>query len=119
MVTAAAHEEADFLAVIVKDRCDHGDVRQMCSAIEWIVQRHDVARFQAAATIAHDRADAFPHGPKVHGHVRRVGDQPARGIENRAGEVKPFFDINGQRCILQHRAGLLSHAHEQIIEQFK
>ena len=63
--------------------------------------------------------DALAHCAQMHGHMRRVGDQVARAVEDRAGEIQPFLDVHAQRGVLQHDAGLLGHAHEQVVEQLQ
>ena len=51
--------------------------------------------------------------------MRRVGDQRAGAIEDRAGKIQPFLNVDALRGVLQHRAGLLGDVHEQVVEQFQ
>jgi hypothetical protein len=55
----------------------------------------------------------------VHRHVRRVGDQIALRIEQRAGEVQPLLDVDRRRRVRERDAHLLRDRHEQIVEHFE
>ena len=55
----------------------------------------------------------------MHGHVRRVGDEAAFGIENRAGEIEPLLDVHGGGRVLQRRAHFFGDRHEEIGEDFE
>ena len=55
----------------------------------------------------------------MHGHVRRVGDKPAFGIEHGAGEIEPLLDVHAGGGVLQRRAHLLGDRHEEIGEDFE
>ena len=55
----------------------------------------------------------------MHRHVRRVGDQVARGIEQRAGEVEPLLDVDRVGGVLQPQAHLLGDGHEQVVEDLE
>ena len=60
-----------------------------------IVQRHRRRRRRIVPLAARDdRPHALAHRAEMHGHVRRVGHQPALGIEDRAGEVQPLLDVD-------------------------
>jgi hypothetical protein len=50
--------------------------------------------------------------------MRRIGNEVAFGIEDRAGEVEPFFDIDRARGVLQRVTHLLGDRDEQIVEHF-
>mmetsp|Transcript_13778 Transcript_13778/g.55128 ORF Transcript_13778/g.55128 Transcript_13778/m.55128 type:complete len:586 (+) Transcript_13778:1923-3680(+) len=52
----------------------------------------------------------------MHGHVRRVGDEPAVGREDGAAEVEPLFDVDGRGGALQRAAHLLGDRHEPMAE---
>ena len=55
----------------------------------------------------------------MHRHVRRIGDQVAVGVEQRAGEVQALLDVDGVRRVLQTQAHLLGNVHEQVVEDLK
>ena len=55
----------------------------------------------------------------MHGQVRRVGDERARGVKHRAGEVEPFLDVHRLGGIAQGFAHLLGDGHEQVVEHFQ
>ena len=110
-----------------ENRHDERDVGQMGAAIIRGVERIDVARQHAApvdrlsvrapirdnAAPAHDRADAVTHAAEVDGHVRRVGDQIAGRVEQGAGEIQPFPNIDRRSTMLKRGAHFLSYRHEQ------
>ena len=51
--------------------------------------------------------------------MRRVGDQPAVGVEERAGEIEPLLDVHGIGGVLQRHAHLLGDRHEEIVEHLE
>ena len=51
--------------------------------------------------------------------MRRVGDQPAFGVEERAGEVEPLLDVHGIGGVLERHAHLLGDRHEEIVEHLE
>src|SRR5689334_23417399 len=53
------------------------------------------------------RLDRLAHRSQVHRHVRRVGDQVAFGVEQRAGKVEALLDVHRVRRVLQAQAHLL------------
>ena len=59
------------------------------------------------------------HRAEVHRHVRRVGDQVARRVEERARKIQPLFHVHRVGGVLQHRAHLLGDAHEKVVEHFQ
>ena len=62
---------------------------------------------------------ALAHRAQMHRHVRRVRDQVAVGIEQRAGKIEPLLDVDRIRRILQRHAHLLGDRHEQVVEDFE
>jgi hypothetical protein len=54
-----------------------------------------------AGVFAHHGLDALAHRAQVHRHVRRVGDQVAVGVEERAAEVQPLLDVDRVGGVLQ------------------
>ena len=44
----------------------------------------------------------------MHRHVRRVGDQVALGVEQRAGEIEPLLDVDRVRGVLRAAAPICS-----------
>ena len=55
----------------------------------------------------------------MHRHVRRIGDQAAGAVEDRAGEVEPLLDVDRIGGVLQHDAHLLGDRHEQVVEDLE
>ena len=51
--------------------------------------------------------------------MRRVGDQPALGIEERAGEVEALLDVHRIGGVLQRHAHLLGDRHEEVVEDLE
>jgi hypothetical protein len=60
-----------------------------------------------------------PIAAQVHRHVRRVGDQVALGVEQRAAEVQPLLDVDRVGGVLQLQAHLLGDVHEQVVEHLQ
>ena len=63
--------------------------------------------------------DRLAHRAQVHRHVRRVGDQVAVGVEQRAGEVEPLLDVHRVGGVLQAQAHLLGDVHEEVVEDLE
>ena len=55
----------------------------------------------------------------MHGHVRRVGDQVAVGVEDRAGEVEPLLDVHRVGGVGERDPHLLGDRHEQVVEDLE
>ena len=91
----------------------------MGAAIVRRVHEIGVARPDVALVLADDGLDGAVHGPQMHRHVRRVGNEQAGRIENRAGEVEPLLDVHRIGGVLQRHAHLLGDRHEQIVEHFE
>lgn len=72
--------------------------------------RHRAA--QAPGARARLEPDGRGHGAQVHGQVRRVGDQRASGVEERAAEVQALLDVDADAGALQSAAHLLRQPHE-------
>ena len=52
-------------------------------------------------------------------HVRRIRDERTRGVEQRAREIEPLADVDRDGRRLQHRAHLLRHLHETVVEELE
>ena len=55
----------------------------------------------------------------MHRHVRRVGDQAAVGVEDRARKVEPLLDVDRVRGGLQADPHLFGDRHEQVVEDLE
>ena len=55
----------------------------------------------------------------MHGQVRRVGDELALGVEQRAGKIEPLLDVDRVGGGLQPQAHLLGDRHVQVVEHFE
>ena len=100
-------------------RSDHRHVRQVGAAVVRVVQRVDIARAHRASVARHDGLDRLAHRAQMNRHVRRVGDQVAGGVEQRAREVEPLLDVHRVRGGLQLQPHLLGDVHEQVVEDFE
>ncbi len=119
MVASGGHEKARLgVAVIAEDRHDHGDVGQVGAAGIGVVEGEGLARLQRRIALAH-RPHAGAHRTQMHRHVRRIGHQPAVGVEQGAGKVQPLLDIDRVGGAFQRRAHGLGHAHEAAVEQLQ
>ena len=118
-MAAARHVEQHARAGIVEHRRDDGDVGQMRAAVVGRVEHVDVARPQLGPRSRMIGLDRAVHGAEVHRHVRRVGDERARGVEHGAGEVEPLLDVHRLRGVAQRFAHLLGDRHEQVVEHLE
>ena len=95
----------------------------MRAAVVGRVQHVDVAGFMPRpsrrAARADDGLDALAHRAQMHRHVRRVGDQRAVAVEQRAGEIEPLLDVDGIGGVLQRDAHLLGDRHEEVVEDLE
>jgi hypothetical protein len=94
-------------------------VTKVGAAVVGVVEHVHVAGAHPAGVAAGDDLDALAHRPEVDGHVRRVGDQPAAGVEHRAGEVEPLLDVDRVGGGLQPHPHLLGDRHEQVVEDLE
>ena len=121
-VMASGCDEGDQRPLLPEHGGDHGDVRQVCTAVVGGVQHVDVAGLEPPPVRRprrRHRPHAVPHGAEVHGHVRRVGDQVRLPVEQGAGEVEPLLDIDRVGGVLQRLAHLLGHGHEEVVEELE
>ena len=64
-------------------------------------------------------SDTVAHAAEMHRDMRGIGDQRALGIEQRAGEIEAFLDVDRGCGRLQHHAHFLGDGHEQIVENLE
>ncbi len=91
----------------------------MRAAVVRRVQHVDVAGLDAPGVLADHGLDRLAHRAEVHRHVRRVGDQVARAVEDRTGKVEPLLDVHRVRRVLQPKPHLLGDRHEEIVEDLE
>ena len=91
----------------------------MRAAVVGRVQHVDVARLHLPGVLADHGLDRLAHRAQVHRHVRRIGDQVALGVEQRAGEIEPLLDVHRVRGVLQPQAHLLGDRHEEVVEDLQ
>ena len=119
MVAARTHVEHRHLGATQVHRCDDRDVGQVRAAVVGVVQHVDITALHGAGVLADHGLDALAHAAQVHRHVRRVGDQVALGIEQRAAEIEPLLDVDRVGGVLQLQAHLLGDVHEQVVEHLQ
>ena len=51
--------------------------------------------------------------------MRRVGDQPAVGVEERTGEIEPLLDVHRVGGVLERHPHLLGDGHEEVVEHLQ
>ena len=119
VVAAGSDVEEDCLLRVVEHRRHHRDIRQMRAAIIRRVEREDVAGADIPLVLRDDRLDRAVHGAEMHRHVRRVGDEGAGVVEDGAGKVQPFLDVDRGGGVLQRHAHLLGDRHEEVVEDFE
>ena len=110
-------------AAFDENRHDDRDVGQMGAAVIRRVERVDIARLHAApvdrppvrtgTAALQDSADTVPHAAQMDRHMRRIGDQIAGGIEQRAGKIEPFANVDGGGAMLKRGAHFLGDRHEK------
>ena len=79
----------------------------------WIVGDEHVSGAHAGVRRDHG-AHAFTHGTQVHGNVRRIGDQPALGVEHGTREVEALADVRAETGALEDAPHLFGDGHEQV-----
>ncbi len=91
----------------------------MRAAVIGIVEHEHIARPHGGAVFADDGLDALAHRPEMHRHMRRVGDELALRVEQRAREVQPLLDVDRHGGVLQLHPHLLGDVHELVVEQLQ
>ena len=120
MVPARAHIKRRGRVVrLQKHRRDDGHIGQVRAAVVGVVEHEHIARAHLAGVVLDHGADALAHRAQVHRHVRRVGDQVAVGVKQRAREIQPLLDVDRVRGVLQLQAHLLGDVHEQVVEHLQ
>ena len=105
--------------LVEKHRRDHRDVGQMRAAVVRRIEHEHVAGLHRAGAAVDDRLHALAHRAQVHRHVRRIGDQVAFGVEQRAREIEPLLDVDRVRGVGERHAHLLGDRHEQVVEHLE
>ncbi len=125
MVAAGSDEGIGLVACVgIKHRHDHGDIGQVRSAAKGIIEHIGIAAPEPAsipcACPRFDHAsDGVSHAAKMHRDMRRIGDQRACCIKQRAGKIQPFLDIDRCGGGLQHHAHFFGNRHEQVVENLQ
>ena len=113
------HEKIRRFRVLEEHRGNHREVGQVRAAVVGRVHQVGLARARAGLAGGQDRLDAGVHRPEMHRHVRRVGHQFGARIEQGAGKVQPFLDVDRVRGVFQHRPHLFGNVHEAVVEHFQ
>ena len=119
VMPAIAHKEQNFAARTVEHRRHDRQIRQVCAAVEGIIQHDGISRSQCVAPAAYHGLHALPHRPEMNRHVRRIRNERSPAIEDRAGEVEPLTHVDAGGGVLQHGPHLLGDIHEEIVEELK
>lgn len=93
--------------------------REMRAAGVRCVKDEYIASLHGGSPPSKDFLDRLTHGAQVHRHVRRVRDQMAGFVEERAGEIKTLFDVHGRRRVGERHAHLFGDRHEEVVEHFE
>ena len=91
----------------------------MRAAVVGVVERVDMTGLNGGGVLANHGLDALAHRAQMHRHVRRVGNQVALGVKQRAAKVKPLLDVDRVGSVLQLQAHLLGNVHEEVVEHFQ
>jgi hypothetical protein len=89
------------------------------AAVVGIVEDVNIAGFELVTSGLNHALDAFAHGAEVDGNVGCIGHQLPMVVEDRAGEVEPFFDVDGVAGILQRYAHFVGDGAEEVVEDFQ
>ena len=116
-VVGAAGGVADESALAV-DGGNQRDVRQMRSAGVGIVDDGDVGFGQGAEVFEH-RLHAGGHGTQMHRDMRRLGQQPAGGVEESAGKIPPLLDVGRKGDVLERHAHVFRRRFQQRARQLQ
>ena len=119
MVATRADVKENFLGGIREHGRDDRHIRQMRTTIVRVVQHIHIAPLHPAAVLTHHGLDALPHRAKMHGHMRRIGDEVALSVEQCATEIQALFDVHRVGRIGEPQPHLFGNRHEQIIEYFQ
>ena len=118
-MAARGDDEQNARAIAAEDRRHDGHIGEMRAAAVGIVQHDAVAGLQTTGIETQHRAHGLAHGTQVHGHVRRIGDEIAWRVDERAGEVEPLLDVHRVSGVLERRAHLLGDRHEEVVEDLE
>ena len=105
MVAAAGDEERQPAPGIV-DRCDHGNVRQVRTAMRGIIGDEHVAGFESRVGFDHG-LDRLAHGPQVHRYMGCVGNESSALVEYSTREIEALPDVRADGRAPEHLAHLL------------
>ncbi len=83
------------------------------------VEQVGVAGRELGRVSRDDRLHRGAHRAQVHRQVRRVGDEAAVAVEQRAGEVEALLDVHGARRVGERGAHLLGDRHEEVVEDLE
>lgn len=122
VVAARGDQEAECpsgIARLVEHRGHDGHVGQVGAAVVRVVDGVHVAGPQVVRAPPQDLLDGLAHGAEVDGDVGRVGDEVALGVEEGAGEVEAFLDVDRVGGVLQAHAHLLGDGHEEAVEDLQ
>ncbi len=84
-----------------------------------VVDGVGVAGAHPGATAPDDLLDAGAHRPQVDGDVRGVGHEVSVRVEERAGKVQAFLDVDGLGGGLEAGAHLFGDGHEEVVEDLE
>ena len=91
----------------------------MGAAIIGRVQHPHIAGLEIGADLAPNCLHAPVHRAEMHRDMRRVGDEASFAIEDGAGEVETFLDVDRACGVLQRVAHLLGDRREALVEHFE
>ena len=80
------------LAARLENRGYHGDIGKVRAAEKRVITDNHISR-RNTGNLPGNLSHALAHGPEMNWNVRGIGNQPAGGVEDGAGEIKPLPDI--------------------------
>ena len=100
-------------AVLMEDRPEEEDVREVHAAVVGIVHDEHVAGMDVVGIFPHQRRDGVGDGAEMHRHAEPLGDQPAAGVAEAGGEVHAFphhLRVGGAHDRDRHLVGEIAEA---------
>ena len=94
MVSARTDIKKNFLGIVRKHRRYHRHIRQMRPAVVGVVQHVHVAALHLPCVLPHDGLDTLAHRAQMHRHMRRIGDEIACRIKQRATKIQSLLDVH-------------------------
>ena len=119
MVRTRGREEPGAASRVVEHRRHDREVRQVRASVVRRIDQERITWPQIIAVRGDYGSNACTHRTEVYGHVRCVGYELCRSVEDRAREVEPLLDVDRAGRLLEHYAHLLGDVHEEAVHHLE